>query len=244
MSSAISLRDVGIRLFACHLYNHDYLWFSSSEISKQSTTLPIIHNYALTYSLGDFSYGISKNASPQYDADLRHIPVYATPALSTRWSRTRITYNAVNSCTLRTDDAPRGVNSPDVGWRNYVDPVYPKDEREAELIGFFCYLFTFDQRVPKGVTRLGKKGAVVRVRWKEIENPLAVFCAEPVRPSHPVNPLDVNGQVITFDPISIPPHLLLRTSEVSDDWFVFNGGHRVHVPKRVMIRCQERLSFR
>lgn len=238
MGSTIALNDKGVRLFSCRLYNHDYLWFSSYEISKQSTTLPVIHNYALTYSLGDLSYGISKDTAPHYDRDLEDATLYATPAISTQWHRTRITFNAVNSVTLRTDDAPRGINSPDIGWRNYIDPVYPANERESESLGFACYVFTFDGRVPKGVTRLGKKGAAVRIRWKEIERPMGIFRTEPTRPTHPVNPLDLSGQVTTFDPINIPPHLLLRTADVYDDWFVFSPGHRVHVPRRVIARCQ------
>jgi len=237
MGQAISLTDHGIRLFACRLYNHDYLWFSSYEISKLSTTLPLIHNYALTYSLGDFSYGISKESSPQYEEDMARISLYATPALSTFWSRTRITYNAINERTMGTN-RPGGINSPDIGWRNYVDPVYAIFDRAVQELGFDCYLFTFSGQVPKGVTRLGKKGAAVRVRWKEIERAIAVFREELVRPTHPLNPLDLSGQVNSYEPISIPPHLLLRTAEVRNDWFIFAGSHRVHVPKRVIERCQ------
>ncbi|MBM4466972.1 MAG: type I-D CRISPR-associated protein Cas5/Csc1 [Chloroflexi bacterium] len=238
MSQVISLHDHGVRLFACRLYNHDYLWFSSYEISKLSTALPVLHNYALTYSLGDFSYGISWETAPHYEEDLAYIPLYATPALAAFWSRTRITYNAVNTRSLCTDDAPRGINSPDLGWRNYLDPVYPTDVLAAQQLGFACYVFTFDGRRPKGVTRLGKKGATIRVRWEEIERPLAVFQDEPVRPTHPLNPLDISGQVISYEPVNIPPHLLLRTAEVQDDWFIFARSHRVHVPRRVMERCQ------
>ncbi|MEW6448579.1 MAG: type I-D CRISPR-associated protein Cas5/Csc1 [Bacillota bacterium] len=238
MSHVISLREHGVRLFACRLYNHDYLWFSSYEISKLSTVLPVLHNYALTYSLGDFSHGISWGIGPRYEEDLLRIPLYATPAIATFWSRTRITYNAVNSRSLRTDDAPRGINSPDLGWRNYLDPVYPADDRAAQQLGFACYVFTFDGRQPKGVTRLGKKGAAMRIRWEEIEKLLAVFREEPVHPTHPLNPLDISGEVISFQPVSIPPHLLLRTAEVTKDWFIFSGPHRVHVPRRVLKYCQ------
>jgi hypothetical protein len=38
--------------------------------------------------------------------------------------------------------------------------------------------------------------------------------------------------------VNIPPHLLLRTAEVREDWFVFAAPHRVHVPKRVLEQCQ------
>jgi CRISPR type I-D-associated protein Csc1 len=238
MVQAISLNDQGIRVFVCRLYNHDYLWFSSYEISKLSTALPILHNYALTYSLGDFSYGISRETAPRYEEDLAYIPLYTTPALATSWSRTRITYNAINSRSLRTDDAPRDINSPDLGWRNYLDPVYPTDEQSAQQLGFTCYVFTFNGQRPKGVTRLGKKGAAIRILWKEVEKPLAVFRKEPVRPTHPLNPLDISGQLSLYEPVSIPPHLLLRTAEIQDDWFIFAGPHRVHVPKKVLTRCQ------
>jgi len=238
MGQAILLNARGIRLFVCRLYNHDYLWFSSYEISKLSTTLPILHNYALTYSFGDFSYGVSRETVPHYEEDLACIPLYATPALATAWSRTRITYNAVNSRTLCTDDAPRGLNSPDIGWRNYLDPVYLRHERAGEELGFYCYLFTFKGQQPKGVTRLGKKGAAIRVCWEEIMEPRAVFRDEAIRPTHPLNPLDISGETVSYEPVMIPPHLLLRTAEVRNDWFIFDGRHRIHLPKRVLERCQ------
>lgn len=238
MEQVIPLYNYGIRLFACRLYNNDYLWFSSYEISKVSTTMAVLHNYALTYSLGDFSYGISHETGPRYEEDLARIPLYATPALANFWTRTRITYNAVNSRTLRTDDAPRGINSPDMGWRNYIDPVYPADEREAHQKGFVCYVFTFEGQKPKGVTRLGKKGAAFRVRCEEIERPEAIFRSEAVRPTHPVNPLDISGQLIAYEPVAVPPHLLLRNAELQNDWFTFARQHRVHVPMRVLQRCQ------
>ncbi len=237
MNHAITLNDHGVRVFACRLYNHDYLWFSSYEISKSSTTLPLLHNYALIYSLGDFSYGISWTTAPRYAEDLLRIPLYVTPALATFWSRTRITYNAINDLTKGTD-RPSGVNSPDLGWRNYLDPVYPADDQAAQQVGFACYVFTFHGQQPKRVTRLGKKGAAIRIRWQEIEKPVALFRDEPVRPTHPLNPLDISGRLNSYEPVSIPPHLLLRTAEVQQDWFVFAGPHRLHVPKRVLERCQ------
>jgi CRISPR-associated protein Csc1 len=238
MRRAISLHDHGVRVFSCRLYNHDYLWFSSHEISKISTTLPVLHNYALTYSLGDFSYGISHDTAPHYAQDLERISLYATPATASSYSRTRITYNAVNSRSLRTDDAPRGINSPDLGWHNYIDPVYAGDDRSAQQLGFACYVFTFEGQQPKGVARLGKKGAAVRIRWEEIESPVAVWREEPIRPTHALNPLDISGQVTAYEPVGIPPHLVLRTAEVRADWFVLAGPHRVHIPVRVLKRCQ------
>jgi len=241
MPKPIPLKEYGIRLFACRMFNHDYLWFSSFEISKLSATLPAIHNYALCYSLSDFSYGVYLGSKPNYVEDLKQFPLYATPGICETASRTRITYNAVDSRALLTErpDRLRGINTPDMGRRVYLSPQWEENGTRNER-GFLCYVFTFNGSVPKGLTRLGKKGTAFRIRWEEIENPLAIFKEEATRPTHPVNPLDVSGQVTAYDPIMLPPHMLFRTAEIAEDWFVFSGRHRVHVPVRVMERRLKR----
>jgi hypothetical protein len=119
----IKLADHGVRVFAGRLYNHDYLWFSSTEISKVSTTLPVIHNYALTYALSAFSYAAYWGNKPNYAEDLAQMPLYTTPAMAESAPRTKVTYNAVDSLSLRTD-IDLNVNTPNLGWRVYLDPVY------------------------------------------------------------------------------------------------------------------------
>jgi len=234
MPDSIDLAEYGIRIFYCRLYNHDYLWFSSYEVSKVSSTYPVIHNYALSYSLSDFSYGIYRGSTPRYEKDISGFPLYATPAFREECEKSRFTYNAVNSLTLRTDDAPRGINSPGIGWRVYLNPAWGENVRSKN--SFNCYVFTFDGSVPRGVARLGKKGAAIRVVCEEITNPQAVFSNKAIRPTHPVNPLDITGKVDKYDPVIIPPHMLFRTAEIEDDWFCVKKGHRVHIPKRVMAR--------
>lgn len=239
----IRLADHGVRLFAGRLYNHDYLWFSSTEISKVSTTLPVIHNYALTYALASFSYAAYWGNTPRYFEDLPQMPLYVTPAISESARRTTITYNAVDSLSLRTDVGP-SVNTPNLGWRVYLDPVYePADiPRPGKGYTFYAFVFVkeheawFGNARPQAVFRLGKKGTPVRVWWQEVLNPVALFRQEPTRPGHLVNPLDVGGQVRSFDVISIPPHLLFRSVEIAGDWFIFGGGMPIHLPKIVRER--------
>lgn len=237
MSQAIPLKEYGVRLFVCWLFNHDYLWFSSYEISKLSSTLPIIHNYALCYSMADFSYGVYIGSKPRYEEDLKQFKLYVTPAICENASTTRITYNAIDSKTLLTErpENLRGINTPDMGRRVYLNPIL-KNKRVRQEQGFQCYLFTFDSSIPKGLTRLGKKGTAFRIYWEEIKDPLAIFKNEGTRPTHPVNPLDISGKVISYDPIMLPPHMLFRTAEIAEDWFVFSRKHRIHVPGRVRER--------
>src|SRR5579859_1996656 len=145
MSDHFDLKAQGLRLFAGRLYNHDYLWFSSIEISKTASTVPLIHNYALTYAITGYSYSLYTRRAPQYAEDLARMPAYATPAQGrSQVSYTRFTQNAINSRTLRTDDAPRGSNSPALGWRLVIDPAWRSTLTTSEDEGFGFYLFARD----------------------------------------------------------------------------------------------------
>jgi CRISPR-associated protein Csc1 len=233
MSKRLDLNAEGIRLYAGRLHNHDYLWFSSFEISKTAATLPLLHNYALSYALSGYSHWVYVGNTPSYEKDLGAMPVYATPARARGpVARTRFTQNAVNSRTLRTDDAPRGANSPALGWRLVLDPVWSKGDAEKDVSGFTFYLFTLEGFRPPSVVRLGKKGCPIRLEWKEILPAVAILTQKAVRPTHAVNPLDVHGEIISYEPMPIPPHLVLRVAEIRNDWFVFAGEHCVHIPRR------------
>ena len=238
MSQAIRLNERGVRVFAGRLYNHDYLWFSSNEISKVSTTLPILHNYALCYALSQRSYRTFVGSTPKYAEDAEGefgaMPLYATPAFASQVQRTTITFNAVDALTLTTGDS-KTINTPNMGKRVYLNLLWELRDAEKPQLGYEFYVFTFDDyRLPR-VFRLGKKGSPVRVRWEELSNAVAVFRDQSQRPSHVVNPLDVNGKVVSYEPIAIPPHLLLRNVTLEQDWFVCSGRHAVHVPKRVLV---------
>ncbi len=237
MSDRLDLNARGIRLYSGRLYNHDFLWFSSSEISKTAATLPLIHNYALSYAVCGYSYGTYTGTTPRYAEDLDTMPAYATPAcLRGSIERTRFTQNAVNSKTLRTDDAPRGSNSPALGWRLVLNPVWRSSDREAPGFGFYLYALVAFR--PPAVVRLGKKGCPIRLEWEEITPAIAVFTDERTRPSHAVNPLDVRGDIVSYEPLPIPPHLVFRVAEIRNDWFVVSADHCVHIPRRMLSRLQ------
>jgi hypothetical protein len=80
MNEPLDLNARGLRLYSARLYNHDYLWFPSFEISKMAGTVPAIHSYALSYAISSYSYGIRPGGGPSYEEDLSAMPVYATPA--------------------------------------------------------------------------------------------------------------------------------------------------------------------
>lgn len=239
MGKVIRLHERGVRVLVGRLYNHDYLWFSSNEISKISATQPVIHNYALCYALSHRSYGVYVGSTPKYvedpDGEFGAMPLYATPAHTGSASRTTITFNAVDTHTLTTGDS-KTLNTPNLGKRVYLDPIWEQIDTKRSGKGYQFYVFAFDGYRLPSVVRVGKKGASVRIWWKDIHQPVAVFREQQQRPTHLINPLDVNGQLISYDPVIIPPHLLFRTPTITEDWWVFSEGHVVHVPRRVLTR--------
>jgi CRISPR type I-D-associated protein Csc1 len=231
MSEVLDLRTAGIRVCAGQLFHHDYLWFSSFEIAKTTRTAPIVHNYALSYATSGYSYGIYSGSKPSYDADLSAMAAYTTPArpgASHKIEWTRLTQNAINSRTQRTE-GPRGINSPALGWRVVLNPCWEMDSGDH---GYRFYAFVKGNYALPSIIRLGKKGCPVRLQWTAIEATHATNVSRPVQPTHAVNPLDVQGRILSYEPISIPPHLVFRQVEIADDWFIFDGKHRIHLPRR------------
>lgn len=236
MVKVISLDNGGYLLFEGRLYNHDYLWFSSTEVAKVSSTWPIIHNYALSYSLSQYSYGIYKGNRPCYDEDLSQMPLYSMPAIGFTSAKTTVTLNALDDLTLRTDSGGK-INTPNIGKKVVVNPCFELPVKGYYFKGgysFFC--FVRKEYCPPTVTRLGKKGCPVRIYWKQFESTKAFFKEDVVVPAHPVNPLDISGEVVSYEPIVIPPHMLFRKAEIRNDWFINESGRMILLPKRI---CKE-----
>lgn len=231
MSDVLRLDTAGISVFAGQLFNHDYLWFSSFEIARTTRTAPIVHNFALSYAISGYTYGIYRGSLPAYDTDLAAMNVYTTPARPAaphRVNWTRFTQNAIDSRTSQTK-GPEKINSPVLGWRVVLNPCSTGDSDEC---GFKFYAFVRSEFTLPNVIRLGKKGCPVRLRWRAISSTEAFRRVEPVQPTHAVNPLDVQGKILSYEPVPIPPHLVFRAAEIADDWFLFDGSDRIHLPRR------------
>jgi CRISPR type I-D-associated protein Csc1 len=213
---------------------HDYLWFSSTESAQVSTTFAILHGYALTFSLSQRSWACAP-PNPVYERDLAPCPYYAVPAAWADARRVRITQNALDDRTHRTDSG-KG-NTPSLSYRVCVAPDPRVLRPEA---GFRVFAFAFaGEGPPPGVTRLGKKGCAMRWRWTEVMDPVARLVVEPFRPSHPVNPLDLSQDdgVVSYQPVALPPHLLYQLAELRNEPVVQFDREMVHVPTRVLRRA-------
>lgn len=237
MQPNVRLANYDIRLFHAILEVHDYLWFSSYDVSTISSTEVVVHNYALTYAVSRFERGVVAKQTPTYEEDLDQMPLYATPAdLLLRDNpfagKIKQTWNALDTRTQQTQDPEfnkkRKLNTPMMGKRVVIAP----------MTRFSFYLFTFKGQDPPGTIRLGKKRVPCRVHYAEIPTPLARYQTRTFAPTHLVNPLDVRGNVEAFNPINIPPHLLLRHARLCDDYVVSykqkRAYHTIHIPARIL----------
>jgi CRISPR-associated protein Csc1 len=256
MSNIVKLSDCNIQLWNGHLENHDFLWFATSDLNATASTWPILHNYALTYAIYQYSYATYKGYRPKYDYDLDQMRAYALPSHNPQASRIRLTHNALDDATLRTDTVigsdgkatAARFNTPKLGHRVCLIPTMSSSgailaNTRRSRLGFDVYLFTWDDFRPPSVFRLGKKGCPIRMAWQVIEDPKARIPDKDFSPIHPVNPRDLmrseQEAVVSYYPAIIPPHLLYIEARLRGEWAVLlTGGRWVHVPSRVVRRWQ------
>lgn len=219
-------------VYGAALVLQDFLWFSSYDALGISSTEAVIHNYALAYALNRFERTIAWDTVPHYDEDLAKMPFYCTPARAKEVVRIRITYNAVDERTQRTD-CEQTINTPMLGQRRVIAPFLGRGS-QAEPVAFSFYLFTPRGSVPPRLIRLGKKRAPACLSYRLLTNGRLVRRTD--TPTHLVNPLDVAGRIRSCWPISVPPNLVLDSATIEDDWFFVAGRDIVHVPRRLSER--------
>jgi len=256
MITPIRLAAYGIQLWTGRLENHDFLWFATTDINATATTWPILHNYALTYAICQFSYAAFKGYTPRYfddferkvrsgdwavedEAGVDRMPAYALPTRNEAAGRTQLTYNALDDRTLLTSTGR--TNTPKLGRRVCLTPSMslPTETSRSSGRHFPLLLFTWAEFKPPGVFRLGKKGCPIRVAWKEVVSAQAVVPVGEVSPCHPLNPLDLQrtDSVISYYPAILPPHLIFVESRIENEWAVaVQGLGWVHLPARVARR--------
>ena len=243
------LEKAGLSLWRGRFENHDFLWFATTDINATASTWPILHNYALTYAICQYSHAAYRGFRPNYDADLDAMNAYALPAQNASAGRTRFTQNAIDEITQRTDKmvGSKGklkdtkFNTPKLGRRVCLTPAITAGAGSG-VAGFEVYAFGWDNFRPPSVFRLGKKGCPIRVWWEEIRDATPVLDDAAFAPSHPVNPRDLlglhAGSLVSYYPVFLPPHLLYTRASLRNEWKIRLAGGWIHVPARVVRRLE------
>jgi len=225
----------GLEAYLLRLTVHDFYKYASREIGGDAYTLPFIHNTALLYATNrSRTRVLVVGSKPFYEEDFKKFKIYVTPAqldlkvqllggrefsFGLAFEPVKITYNAVNTVTQLTEAGRAAV--PLLG--SYVS--YPP------LSTFRAYAIGGR---PASVIRVGKKGAQCRVR----AYPLKLIGKErgKYKPSHPVNPMDIDGvsKLISGQANPMPPVPLITNAVLEGEYFKFEdergNKHFVAIP--------------
>jgi len=189
-----------MKLYKCRLEPHDFLFFASRDLAKIGITEKIVHNTALNYAVNYTSRVMSFFSQPDYNKDIEKFQIRVTPAhpLSTV-PEIGFSYNAVNDLDMSTAPPYQLTkNYPTFGKYYKIDlgTIHMlKGKKNFEFTCFEFFALSFGDLPPRRVVRLGKKDNCCVVRSEEL---LSVKVREAskqniVRPSHPINPLEFEG---------------------------------------------------
>jgi CRISPR-associated protein Csc1 len=208
---------------------HESLFYATREVGRLYETGRYLHNYALTYALGLTTVPyFSPMQTPRYAeqlAPLNERRIYVTPARGVKIEYQLATFKyADNAYHVEMEKGSR--NTPSFGRA--------KEISAGSVFEFVVLSEREALRLPKWI-RLGlwrSKGEVVCVEAEARTEKQAV-----ARADYPLNPLDVAGQLLAFDLISMPPASLVDHAVVQAGWWVWSSGD-------VLYRLPAQLAYR
>jgi len=200
----------------CRLTLHENVFYATREIGRLYETGRYLHNYALAYALGlAVAPYFNATAVPRYAEDLTALneqQVYVTPArpIAVTFDLNTFKY-ADNRYRVKMELSSR--NTPSFG-------------RAKELAVGSRFEFALVSEIPHQLPRwirLGKwmsKAAVDVVSQESVDR---IFSGEYIS-AMPLNPFDVQGVLLTYDLISMPPVSLLDQVRLVGEYFRLTDG--------------------
>jgi CRISPR-associated protein Csc1 len=226
-------------IYRCSIELHDSLYYATREIGRLYETEPIIHNYALCYSLGlvdsdryvtqvaeehAYLYFCSEQV-PKYKEHLTPLNtqgIYLTPARSVRHTSMLNTWKYANN-NYHVEMEKTQKNIPSFGRAKEIAP---------ESVFEFFLLSTHPIALPRWI-RLGKWMSKAELTVTEIDSPKRAS-GNFIYP-YPLNPLDVmfSHQVISYDTINMPPVSLIRNVRINGDYYEVD---KLKIPAQMQYR--------
>jgi CRISPR-associated protein Csc1 len=198
-------------VYTGRLVLHESLYFATREVGRLYETGRYLHNYALTYALGlAVAPYHSADQVPRYAeqlAPLNEQGIYVTPARGVKVDYTLATFKYANNA-YHVEMEKGSRNTPSFG-------------RAKELaVGSEFELVVLSRHralhLPRWV-RLGLWRSKAFVVWDANEAELDKVRQE--RASLPLNPLDLDGDLLAFDLISMPPSSLVDHVLMTAAWW-------------------------
>jgi CRISPR-associated protein Csc1 len=216
----------------CHLTLHDTLYFATREMGPLYETERYVHNYALSYAL--FNDSLIKvpyfcaSYRPQYEADLGVLNdrgIYVTPARPVHWDYILATWKMAQD-RYRLFAVQFGAPHPVTGQRTTNFPMNIGRAKELAPGSEFEFFVISGEPVhlPRWI-RLGKWHSKAEVVAETLGQPTEK--KGPYTASAVLNPLDISGQLKTFDVISIPPVSLVSNALIDGNYYDLAGGLKI-----------------
>lgn len=228
-------------LYRCQLELHDSLYFATREIGRLYETEPVLHNYALCYSLGlvdsdRYSTTVPEEHSyryfcpeqvPKYEEHLTPLNqqgIYVTPARAINHSTVLNTWKYADN-RYHVEMQKTQKNIPSFGRAKEIAP-----ESEFE----FFVISGKPLTLPKWI-RLGKWASKARVEIAEIRDSRHYSSEKEFIFPYPLNPLDVmfSHQVISYDVINMPPVSLIQNTKIRGQYYEFDN---LKIPAQMQYR--------
>jgi CRISPR-associated protein Csc1 len=205
-----------MRVHTCRLTLHESLFYATREVGRLYETGRYLHNYALTYALGLATAPyFSPTQVPRYAEQLSPLNargIYVTPARGVRIEYQLATFKyADNAYHVEMEKGSR--NTPSFGRA--------KEVSAGSVFEFAVLSEREAPRLPKWI-RLGLWRSKAEVIYAETE--VISEKSSEARADCALNPLDVAGQLLAFDLISMPPASLVDHAVVQTDWWVWSSG--------------------
>lgn len=204
-----------MRIYELKIVMHDFLFYSSREIGYLWETIPVIHNYALTYALGfcKSNYHSPNPQIPLYDKHLSEVncrKLYVTPAMiSFAESGAQISdtqgwsfgFNGEKYHLKMAQREQTAKNNPLIGRNKVISP-------EVAFTAFLISQEHNNVKIPQWI-RLGKWDSKAEVTVKEQRFTLdeGKFDCQIY-----LNPLDIpqKCKMLSYDVLNMPPVSLIK----------------------------------
>jgi CRISPR-associated protein Csc1 len=203
-----------MNVFRLDLTLHDYLFFATREIGYLWETVPIIHNYALTYALG-FCHSTYHSPNPQipkYNKHLEQVNIqglYVTPAkLNLALSGSQL--SDTQTWSFAFNGEKNHLTMADRDYTRYNNPLIGRNKVIHPEVAFTAYLIAQNHlpAIDKWI-RLGKWHSKTEVRLTRLN--YSILDGDFICNSY-LNPLDIHPKIKmkAFDIFNMPPSSLIK----------------------------------
>lgn len=224
-----------MHIYLCTLTFHENLFYATREVGRLYETGHYLHNYALTYALElAVSPYFNSIQAPRYGQDLRPLNdrgIYVTPAKGVQITYALSTFKYANN-NYHVEMKPGRTNTPTFGRAKEIAP---------ESVFQFAVLSEHEALNLPHWLRMGLWRSKAELKYEVVDAHRSGFSFN--KTTVPLNPLDLESKLATFDLISMPPSSILDNVMLESEWWtaVTNQGE-IKIPVNLSYRFPEGTS--